>query len=171
MRSRFVTLTVSTFLLAFLSPATHAETYPDGSAARREQLQQRFERGPSDRYDPEDEYEDDRRRSGRAWGEGRRPGMPVERRSGMMDDRQSGAHQRGPAFGSMAMIVPGFRGAGLMEMMMVLMDSDGDGGVSLQEFLAGHERIFKAMDTDKDGRLTLEELRSYRPGSRNNPRR
>ena len=59
--------------------------------------------------------------------------------------------------------------AGMMEMMMILMDSDGDGAVSLQEFLAAHEKIFKAMDANKDGRLTLEELRNFRPGSRSAP--
>ena len=32
-----------------------------------------------------------------------------------------------------------------------LMDADGDGTVSLQEWQAAHERIFKAMDTDHDG--------------------
>jgi hypothetical protein len=36
------------------------------------------------------------------------------------------------------------------------MDADGDGTVSLQEFKAAHERLFKAMDADKDGRLTME---------------
>ena len=46
-------------------------------------------------------------------------------------------------------------------MMMILMDSDGDGSVSLQEFQAGHERMFKAMDVDKDGRLTLEEVQNF----------
>jgi Ca2+-binding EF-hand superfamily protein len=44
------------------------------------------------------------------------------------------------------------------------MDSDGDGTVSLQEFQAAHERIFKAMDTDKDGTLTLEEIKDFMRG-------
>ncbi len=49
----------------------------------------------------------------------------------------------------------------MVRMMMILMDSDGDGAVSLQEFQAGHERMFKAMDVDKDGRLTLEEVQNF----------
>ena len=49
----------------------------------------------------------------------------------------------------------------MVRMMMILMDSDGDGSVSLQEFQAGHERMFKAMDVDKDGRLTLEEVQNF----------
>ena len=40
----------------------------------------------------------------------------------------------------------------MMRMIFTLMDSDGDGTVSLQEFQAAHKRIFKAMDANKDGR-------------------
>ena len=42
----------------------------------------------------------------------------------------------------------------MLRMMFALMDSDGDGTISLPEFQAAHERIFKAMDSNKDGRLT-----------------
>jgi Ca2+-binding EF-hand superfamily protein len=38
------------------------------------------------------------------------------------------------------------------------MDADGDGAISLQEFQAAHERIFKGADSNKDGRLTPEEI-------------
>src|ERR1700751_3416101 len=57
------------------------------------------------------------------------------------------------------------RGAA-MRFIFALMDSDGDGTVSLQEFQAAQEKIFKAMDTDKDGTITLEEIRAFlgRPG-------
>jgi Ca2+-binding EF-hand superfamily protein len=47
-----------------------------------------------------------------------------------------------------------------------LMDADGDGTISLQEFQAAHERIFKAMDANKDGRLTLEEMQAFMQGTR-----
>jgi hypothetical protein len=33
--------------------------------------------------------------------------------------------------------------------------------VSLSEFQAAHERMFKAMDADKDGRLTLQEMQAF----------
>jgi len=46
------------------------------------------------------------------------------------------------------------------------MDADGDGTISLQEFQAAHERIFKAMDANKDGRLTLEEIQAFMHGTR-----
>ena len=59
----------------------------------------------------------------------------------------------------------------MMRMQFALMDSDGDGTVSLQEFQAAHERIFKAMDTNKDGVLTLEEIQTFMRGtSRSAPR-
>ena len=56
------------------------------------------------------------------------------------------------------------RGAGaaiMMRMMFSLMDADGDGSISLQEFQAAHERIFRGMDQNKDGRLTMDEMQSF----------
>ena len=52
-----------------------------------------------------------------------------------------------------------------MRFIFALMDSDGDGTVSLQEFQAAHEKIFKAMDVDKDGTLTLEEIQAFMRGT------
>jgi Ca2+-binding EF-hand superfamily protein len=54
----------------------------------------------------------------------------------------------------------------MMRMLFATMDSDGDGTVSLQEFQAAHERIFKAMDANKDGRLTPEEIQAFMQGTR-----
>jgi len=51
-------------------------------------------------------------------------------------------------------------------MMFALMDADGDGTISLQEFQAAHERIFRAMDVNKDGKLTPEEMQAFIHGSR-----
>ena len=60
----------------------------------------------------------------------------------------------------------GMMGRGVaMRFIFALMDSDGDGTVSLQEFQAAHEKIFKAMDTDKDGTLTLEEIQAFMRGT------
>ena len=60
----------------------------------------------------------------------------------------------------------GMMGPVIMRMIFALMDSDGDGTISLQEFQAAHERIFKAMDANKDGRLTLEEMQDFMRGTR-----
>ena len=54
----------------------------------------------------------------------------------------------------------------MMRMLFALMDGDGDGAVSLSEFQAAHERIFRAMDANKDGRLTLEEIQAFMQGTR-----
>jgi Ca2+-binding EF-hand superfamily protein len=56
------------------------------------------------------------------------------------------------------------RGAA-MRFVFALMDSDGDGTVSLQEFQAAHEKIFKAMDMDKDGTHSLEEIQPLMRGT------
>jgi hypothetical protein len=39
----------------------------------------------------------------------------------------------------------------MMHIIFSLMDADGDGKLTLQEWQAAQERIFKAMDTDHDG--------------------
>ena len=56
-----------------------------------------------------------------------------------------------------------------MRMIFSLLDSDGDGTISLQEFQAAHERIFKGMDSNKDGRLTQEEMQAFMHGTRRSP--
>ncbi len=68
--------------------------------------------------------------------------------------------------GQRGMMGGGMMGHGAaMRFIFALMDSDGDGTVSLQEFQAAHEKIFKAMDTDKDGTLTLEEIQAFMRGT------
>ena len=59
----------------------------------------------------------------------------------------------------------GHHGGMMMRMLFAMMDSDGDGSVSLQEFQSAHERIFKAMDANKDGRLTVEEIQTFMRGA------
>ena len=52
----------------------------------------------------------------------------------------------------------------VMRIIFGLMDANGDGKLSLEEFQAAHERIFKAMDTDHDGTVTLEEMETFMHG-------
>ena len=60
----------------------------------------------------------------------------------------------------------GMMGPVAMRIIFALIDSDGDGTISLQEFQAAHERIFKGMDSNKDGRLTQEEMQAFMQGTR-----
>src|SRR5262245_50543822 len=50
---------------------------------------------------------------------------------------------------------------GLHRIMFVLMDTDGDGTISLEEFQAAHAKIFKAIDADKDGKVTFAEMQAF----------
>ncbi len=91
-----------------------------------------------------------------------------------MGQEGTGTMGRGSMMGGMMgpMMGRGMIGGGvmgppfMMRMMFALMDADGDGTISLQEFQAAHERIFKAMDSNKDGKLTLEEMQAFIHGTR-----
>jgi hypothetical protein len=79
-------------------------------------------------------------------------------------------HYQGWGRGDMGPRLPGPRGGmgqgNMVRMLFALMDADGDGVISLDEFRAAGERIFKAMDgPDKDGRVTLEEMRAFMQGT------
>jgi Ca2+-binding EF-hand superfamily protein len=52
----------------------------------------------------------------------------------------------------------------MMRIIFALIDTDSDGTISLQEWQAAHERIFKAMDANKDGKVTLDEMQSFMTG-------
>jgi hypothetical protein len=80
---------------------------------------------------------------------------------GMMGRSMMGGHMTGRGMGGGAMGPPI-----MFRMMFALMDADSDGTISLQEFQAAHERIFKAMDSNKDGKLTLEEMQAFMHGTR-----
>lgn len=68
--------------------------------------------------------------------------------------------------GPFEMMSPGMMVPGMMRMVLSLMDTDNDGALSLAEFQAAHERIFRSLDTNKDGRLTVEEIQALvREGS------
>lgn len=91
-----------------------------------------------------------------------RPGMMMQQPSGAMGLRDGQSHRRqaetmhGDGPGMMSRMGPG-----MMTMMMVMMDSDGDGALSLDEVQAVHTRMFNYADADKDGKLTPQELRGF----------
>jgi hypothetical protein len=51
-----------------------------------------------------------------------------------------------------------------MRLILILMDADGDGALSLEEFQEGHARIFKGVDADKDGKVTQTEMQMFFSG-------
>jgi hypothetical protein len=103
-----------------------------------------------------------------AWGA---IGAGAEENPGFHDHERHAMMGQGGMMGCGMMGRGGMMGGGTMmgrgaamRFIFALMDSDGDGTVSLQEFQAAHEKIFKAMDTDKDGTLTIEEIRAFMRG-------
>ena len=53
----------------------------------------------------------------------------------------------------------GHHGSVMARIIFSLMDADGDGKLTLQEWQAAHERIFKAMDTNHDGTVPSRKWR------------
>ena len=91
-------------------------------------------------------------------GEGMTPEM-MQMMQQMMGQRQGRLgpgmmRQRGPRMGMMG------HGA-MMRAMFAIMDADGDGALSREEFREAHDRIFNHMDADGDGRVTLEEIQGF----------
>ena len=83
---------------------------------------------------------------------------------GMMGGEDTMGHMGG------GMMCHGMKGHGMMghgmfkRMIFALMDTDGDGMLSLEEFQNAHAKIFKAMDTNKDGKLTFAEIQAFMTG-------
>ena len=61
------------------------------------------------------------------------------------------------------MMGPGMMGPGMMDpdMMMVMMDTNEDGVLSLDEFQAMPARMFKYLDANHDGKVTEDELKAF----------
>jgi hypothetical protein len=85
----------------------------------------------------------------------------------MMGQGQSYGGMMGHMMGGHGMMMRGgtMMRPGMMRMMVVMMDTDGDGALSLEEVQSVHARIFKAMDVDKNGRVTIEEIEQFFRGN------
>jgi EF-hand domain len=82
---------------------------------------------------------------------------------GMMDGGMGGmmGHGMGGMMGHGRMC-HGMRMRGpMMRVMFIMLDTDGDGALSLEEVQSFHARIFKAIDADKNGKVTLEEIQKF----------
>jgi len=84
---------------------------------------------------------------------------------GMMGGRGMGRGVMGGMMGHGMMGHRGMMNPLAVRIIFALMDSDGDGTISLQEWQAAHERIFKAMDADKDGTVSIEEMMNFMRGA------
>ncbi|MBD1549003.1 EF-hand domain-containing protein [Labrenzia aggregata] len=98
------------------------------------------------------------------YGYGRRGNMPWGYHGhmgpGMMYGR-GGGYGMGPGMMGSGMMGNGMMGRGMMgpQMMILMMDTNGDGKLSLEEFQAIHGRMFKYLDKNGDGQLTPDEIR------------
>ena len=98
-------------------------------------------------------------------------GGPMMQQPDHQPTQQQPMDREGRGMMGQGMMSRGMMGQGMMmRMIFALMDGDGDGTISLPEFQAAHERLFKAMDANKDGRLTMEEMQSFMQGTRTFPR-
>ena len=159
MQKRILMLATSAFILA--CGATTASAQQGPMMQQQAQPQQQRERTPQSAQMPRrgagDDFDDDSEITGWHHGLGRGRDRDWDR-----GDIGFGMMRRGGG-----MMGPGGMHSGMMmRMLFAMMDSDGDRTVSLQEFQAAHERIFKAMDANKDGVLTMEEIQAFMEGTR-----
>jgi hypothetical protein len=151
MRRHLTGLMLSALLLACAGTAASAQQYDGTAATPPDASQQRFaQAGRFGRYDDDDEEEGrwdrPRRHDPRGWNRGNRGDSDRYDRSDESNRGDGDPQRRGFPFAATVEFPAGR--SGMMRMMMIMMDADGDGAVSLQEFQAGQERIFKAMDAD-----------------------
>ena len=161
MHARVLGLTASAFILAIGTVAAIAQ---DQMAPRPDQQQTQAQPMRQDEEGPAGQ--------GRMMQGGGVAGRPMMERGPMGAAGNTGAGNMGAGNLGAGMMGRGMMAGGaargcspiMSRIIFALMDGDGDGTVSLQEFEAAHERIFKAMDANKDGQLTEDEMRAFMYG-------
>jgi hypothetical protein len=163
MKKHILLLTIPAFILVCSPIAARAQQSPGTPSMQQPPVQQPLD-SQSSQQQPKDHEN-----PGMI---GRGPGMMGQggvmgRGPGMMG--QGGTMSRGmmgqdSTMGRGEMRHQGMMGPVVMRIVFALMDSDGDGTISLQEFQLAHERIFKAMDTNRDGVLTMQEMQAFMAG-------
>jgi hypothetical protein len=91
------------------------------------------------------------------------PMMQSDQPGGMMRHQRTEGEEEGspqrrqPPAGMRGMM----GGPHMLTMLMIMVDTDGDGTLSLAEVQAVHARVFNYADGDDDGKLTLEEMQRF----------
>jgi hypothetical protein len=96
---------------------------------------------------------------GQGWGYGNMgPGMMGR---GMMGGGMMGSGMMGSGMMGSGMMGSGMMGSGMgPQMMIIMMDTNNDGKLSLEEFQAIHGRMFKYLDKNGDGQLSPDEFQN-----------
>lgn len=158
----FVVIATSAFVLSCGALNAGSQEYPEYRMRVQPQIQQPQEQErQSQRAQPQPRVESDNDQNEGWYG---RPMMGRDWRyqqdwlqGGVRRGIMRGEGMRGPASMESGM---------MMRMIFTLMDSDGDGSLSIEEFQAAHARIFKGMDANKDGKLTIDEMQTFMQGPR-----
>ncbi len=166
MRKHVLTFTASAVILACGAIAAGAQQSPGATTTQpgqqptiqermRERMQELMQERAQRAEDEDRDRDSDRGYRGGPYGRGM---MGWGYGPGWMHHAWRWRERDGGPQGGMGM------GGPMGRVLFALVDSDGDGKLSLQEFQAAHEKIFKAMDANKDGFVTLEEIQQFLRG-------